>query len=56
MIIADGPRKDKWERTSEEWVQEESAVVAKEILQRVPPAVRLVMTTLDAIGTGTQAL
>lgn len=56
MIIPDGSHKDKGDRTLEQWVQEESVMVAKEILQRIPPAVRQAMTTLDAIETGTQSL
>ncbi len=56
MIIADVSHVDKGDRTLEQWVQDESVVVAMEILRRIPPAVRQAMTTLDAIETGTQSL
>jgi len=56
MIIADGQYEGKENRTITEWVQEESAVVVQEILQRLSPAVRQAMTTLEAIETGTQTL
>lgn len=56
MIIADGPRKDKGDRALEQWVQEESVRVAQEIVQRLSPAVRQAMMTLDAMESGTQAL
>ncbi len=56
MIIADGFHLDKGDRTLEQWVQEERVMVAREILRRIPPAVRQAMTTLDAIETGTQSL
>ena len=56
MIIADSQREGKEKRTITEWVQEESAVVVQTILQRLSPAVRQAMTTLDAIETGTQIL
>ena len=55
MIVADA-RKNKGDRTLEQWVQEESAMVAQAILHRLPPAVRQAMTTLEAIETGAQAL
>ncbi len=53
MIVTDGLRKDK---RLEAWVQEESERIATEILQRIPPAVRQTMTTLDAIETSAQVL
>lgn len=56
MIVAEGTRKDKADRALEEWVQVESARVATEILQRIPPAARQAMTTLEAIETGMQTL
>jgi len=56
IIIADGQYEGKENRTITEWVQEESAGVVQEILQRLSPAVRQAMTTLEAIETGTQTL
>lgn len=56
MILADDLGNDKGNRALAEWVQGESARVASEILQRIPPAVRQAMTTLEAIETDTQTL
>lgn len=56
MVIADGSHIDKGDRTLEQWVQEESVMVAMESLPRIPLAVRQAMTTLDTIETGTQSL
>ena len=56
MMIADSQHTSKDNHTITEWVLKESAVAAQEILQRVTPAVRQAMTTLEAIETGTQTL
>ena len=56
MILAEDWWNDKGDRALAEWVQDESARVANKILQRIPPAVRQAMTTLEAIETGTQTL
>lgn len=56
MIVTEGSGKGKGDHTLGEWVQVESARVATEIVQRLSPAVRQAMTTLEAIETGTQAL
>ena len=56
MIIEDDSLKDKGNRALEQWVHEESVLVATELLHRLSPAVRQAMTTLDAIETGTQSL
>ncbi len=56
MIIADGQPESKENCTIAEWVQAETAGIVEEILQRLTPAVRQAMTTLEAIETGTQAL
>ena len=54
MIIANRDRQCKIDL--EAWIQEESAAMATNILDRMPPAVRQAMKTLDAMEAGTQAL
>ena len=56
MIVANHDRQCKIDPALEAWIQEESAAMATNILDRMPPAVRQAMNTLDAMEAGTQAL
>jgi len=56
MIVANGADKCKADVAIEEWVHEEGPTIVANILERMPPAVRQAMTTLDAMESGTQAL
>lgn len=56
MIVEPNPQCNPNDDVLAEWVCAESAAVAREVLQRMPPAVRQAMTTLDAIESGIHRL
>ena len=56
MIVANRADKCKIDRAMKEWVHQEAPTIVADILERMPPAVRQAMTTLDAMESGTHAL
>ncbi|PSR30628.1 MAG: hypothetical protein C7B46_17770 [Sulfobacillus benefaciens] len=52
MIVAESNCDGKNYRAIMEWAQTEGPRIAEEVVQRLPPAVRQAMTSLDEIETG----
>ncbi len=56
MIVANSAGQCKMDPAIEAWIHEEGPTMAADILDRMPPAIRQAMTTLDVMESGMQAL